>query len=80
MGFGDFLKDVAKGAANSVTEKAKEMNGLKSEYQNKSDDELFRILESSGWSHNSSTEKIVAGSVLTNRGHGDRVKKYSQKN
>lgn len=65
MGFLDF----AKSAGTAIMNKANEMKELRSEYECKSDDELFSIANSSGFFSKSKTEKMVACVVLKNRGY-----------
>lgn len=73
MGFWDkafqIAKDAGINAANSLNENANEIRQLKDKYKSLSDEELIRIVNSSGFVGKSSKEKGVAFGTLKSRGY-----------
>lgn len=64
MGFFDTMGDLGKAAFNKANEKAREVNDMKEEFRGYDDDRLkYTFKNSSGF------RKMVAGSVLKERGY-----------
>jgi len=80
MSFGSFLKNTATVVGNAVAEKAQELKELREKYEAFDDDELMGVLESSGWSAKSSTEKNIAMQILKSRGHDESFLQSLKKN
>ncbi|MBR2514865.1 MAG: hypothetical protein IKE45_12825 [Halomonas sp.] len=64
-----FLGNTATVVSNGIEQKAGELKELKKEYEQKSDEELLKIIKSKGFTGNSDSEKGVARRVLRERGY-----------
>ncbi len=65
---GKFALDAGKVMTEEMSQKSDEMRKTQSEYLNKSDSELSRIVENDGFMGNSSTERSIAKKILRDRG------------
>lgn len=69
MGFFDIIKEVGKTAGKAAAEYSEKCNKIRSEYEDKSDQELLRIVRGETFISASMTEKSVAMSILKRRGY-----------
>ncbi|EKO3583891.1 transposase [Vibrio metschnikovii] len=69
MGFWDTAGKLAKGAANSLEQKANELQATKMRLESKSSDQLkYLIKNDSFFSGSSDTERSIAMKILRERG------------
>ena len=65
MGFWDGVGNLAKGIANSMSEKMARVNEIKARYESWEDEDLIRKFKST-----SGEEKMAIGMILKSRGYG----------